>query len=395
VSRILIVHQAIDDPDAVRGTTRCLLDLLAHIDRRRFEPIVWCNRPMLPRVAATGVVVEEARDWALTGARLSPSWMREAAALIRRHRIDLVHADEYMQAAALVPVARMYKLPLVVQLHRMSSKKERRWALVHQADVVVGTSEAAVAGLLEDGYPADRAVVIYNGVDPAELSRHDAAGLRPALGIGPREVVITLAAYFAPFKAIDVALRAFAGLRERHPDGHLLLCGDGPERPRLESQVDALGLRPFVHFLGHRQDVGAVLRDSTDILLSTSRNESFGLTLAEAGVFGIPVVASRVSAHCEVLGDGEAGVLVPLDDAAAFAEALGALAADARLRQQFGTALQRRVNAMFDIRQYVRGFEHLYSRMLAEPRAAHGWLRGTRWPRAYTEWVHERAHGLR
>ena len=71
---------------------------------------------------------------------------------------------------------------------------------MHQADVVVGTSEACVAGLREDGFPRERTVVIYNGVDPGYLDAQRRTPLRAELGIGAGDVVITIAAYFAAFK---------------------------------------------------------------------------------------------------------------------------------------------------------------------------------------------------
>jgi glycosyltransferase involved in cell wall biosynthesis len=391
-TRILFIHHALNHPEIkwVRGPTRCLRDLLSHLDRSRFEPIVLCNDPVISELAATGATVHAARDWTASRGRVSLWWMREIRRLVRRYGVRLIHVDEYMQNATVVPVARAMRVPLVTQLHRVPTSDERRWALLHQSDLVVGASRACIDGLLADGVPPERAVVIYNAVDPERLARGDASGLRTQLGIGHTDVVVTLVAYFVSWKAIDVALRAFRALREIRQDCHFVLCGDGPDRGALEAQADALGIRPWTHFLGDRRDVGAVLRDATDILVSTSRSESFNLTLAEAGVFGLPVLATDIPAHREVLADGDAGWLVPTDNVGAFTEALAMLASDEQLRVRYGTSLRRRVEELFLIDRHAIAYQDAYTRMLARPAATYGWVRATRWPPLYTAWIRER-----
>jgi glycosyltransferase involved in cell wall biosynthesis len=389
---ILFVHHAVEHQgvDWIRGSTRCLIDLLARLDRRRFDPVVWTNSAVIPQIAATGATVVRSSDWAVTGRRFSPTWMREACALVRRYGVRLIHADEYRQAAVLVPVARLMRAPLLAQIHRVPDLGERRWSLLHQVDLAVGSSRACITGLLEDGFPADRATVIYDGIDAGRLSRGDASDLREQLRIPPGDVVITMVAYFQSWKSIDVALTAFRALRDRRRDCHLLLCGDGPERGRLESQAESLGIRPWTHFLGNRDDVGAVLRDTTDILLSSSASESFNLTLAEAGVFAVPAVTTDIEAHREVLDDGAAGVLIEPGNVRAFADALDALASDTERRRQSGLKLQRRVLSAFTVERYVKEFEEAYAGMLGKPAGTYGWRRPMTWPRTYTQWIRER-----
>jgi hypothetical protein len=167
---ILYVHHA--GRNWVRGSTRCLLDLLAHMDRSRFEPVVWCNQPVIrDAVSALGVTVHAARDWGeFHPLRPDRQWIRETLGLIRKHAIRLIHADEFTQASILVPAARLARVPLLVQLHQVPTPDERLWSLLHQVDVTVGTSHACLTGLLSDGYPKERAIVVYNGVDPVRLS---------------------------------------------------------------------------------------------------------------------------------------------------------------------------------------------------------------------------------
>jgi glycosyltransferase involved in cell wall biosynthesis len=392
-NRLLIVHHAVDHHGVrwLRGSTRLLLDLLTHLDRSRFEPIVWTNAAVLPEVAATGVTVHESPDWAVTGRRLSPRWIRDVCALIRRYDVRLIHADEYRQAAVLVPAARLMRRPLLAQIHRVPDEGERRWSLLHQVDLAVGSSRACITGLLDDGFPSQRATVIYDAIDVARLGHGTARTLRQELGIGHDDVVITMVAYFQKWKSIDVALSAFHRLGQRRGGCHLLLCGDGPERRVLESQAAALGIRERTHFLGDRRDVGAILRDATDILLSTSASESFNLTLAEGGAFGVPAVTTNIDAHREVCGG--AGLLVEPGDVDGFAGALATLADDVDGRRRLGEQLRRRVESTFLIDRYVREFQNTYAQMMAEP-SGYGWRRGITWPRTYSSWLRQRVPRL-
>lgn len=385
---VLFVHHAAFD--WIRGSTRCLLDLLTYIDRTRFSPVVWSNQPtILDAVRALGVPVRRAPHWnGCHPLRPSRSWISETGALVREHGIRLIHADEFTQASVLVPAARRAQIPVVAQLHQVPTRDERLWSLLHQVDFVVGTTRACITGLLEDGFPSRRASVIYNGVDPARLSKGDATALRPSLGIAPDEVVVAVVGSLIHRKAVDVALHAFRALPASLPPTRLLVCGSGPDSSALQGLAHTLGIGARVHFLGECDDIGAVLRDAADILLAPSRDESFGLTLAEAGLFGVPAVASRIAAHEEVVGEGT-GLLVTPEDSAGFADALARVAADRVFRAQLGGAARRRVETMFLVDRYVREFQDLYARLMAASPAAYGWLRGARWPHAYNQWVRD------
>jgi glycosyltransferase involved in cell wall biosynthesis len=378
----------------IRGSERCLLDLLAGVDRARFRPVLWCNGDGLAAAAADLGVSVERYDGAgaVAEARLPPARLvREARALIARYDVGLVHANDMVPVKWLLPAARSARIPLLAHLHLLSDRDARCFLGLHQVALAVGVSRAAVGGLLDDGEPAERVAVIYNGVSPARIERGNAAGLRASLGIPAAAVVSTAVTSLIPIKANDVLLDAFALLRRDAPEEHhLLLVGDGRERQALESRAASLGVADRVHFLGERPDAGAILRDATDVAVSASRMEAFPLNTLEAGYFALPVVASAIAAHRESVVDGETGILVPLDDAAAFANAVRALGADSGRRRALGDAGRARVRARFLVDRYVREFEDAYAALLARPAAAYGWIRGSVFPRVYARWLRER-----
>ena len=104
-------------------------------------------------------------------------------------------------------------------------------------------------------------------------------------------------------------------------DIHLALIGDGPERSRLESLRDELGLASRVHFTGFLSELETVYPD-LDCVVNSSLNEGTPVALIEAMAAGVPVVATAVGGTPDLLRDGALGTLVPPGDTSALATAL-------------------------------------------------------------------------
>lgn len=388
VAPILFVHYG---DEWIRGSERCLLDLVEHLDRTRYRPIVWCNAATLADAArAVGAEVHHAPT-AARDARypLSRAMVRVALALVRRHGIRLIHANDTSPLPALVFAARRRRIPLLTHVHLIQSVADRRWALLHQVDLAVGVSRASVEGLLADGMPSDRVTVIYNGIDSYRLGQGSAAGLRAQLGIPADSLVASVVASLITRKGIGTVIQALATLRSQRRDVHLIVCGDGPEEDALRAAAQELGVASAVHFLGARSDVGAVLRDASDVLVSAARLEAFPLNLLEAGMCGLPVVVSDIAPHYEAVRDGKTGFIVPTDDSAAFARAVARLADDPARRRAMGEAARAHVRAHFDFKRWLGRFDETYTALLARSPRELGWVRGSTWPPVYTAWVRE------
>jgi glycosyltransferase involved in cell wall biosynthesis len=386
---ILFAH---DGQDWMRGSERCLLDLVETIDRTRFRPVVWCNAPTLAdAVRAAGAEVHESPTTPEPDGAgpVNRALIREARGLVHRYGIRLVHVNALDVLPPLLFAARSARVPILSHLHLIPTEPDRRWMLLHQVTLAVGVSRASLAGLLADGMPPERTTVIYNGVAASRLGTGSAAGLRAELGISPSAMVAATVASLIHRKGIDTAVRAVAQLVAEGRDVHLLVCGDGEEEGALRTLARTLGAAPRVHFLGVRSDVGPLLRDATDVLVSAARLEAFPLNLLEAGACGVPVVVSDIAPHLEAVQDGVTGVIVPTEDASAFAAALAALANDPERRRQMGAAARARVETEFSFRRWIADFERTYDELLARPRSTLGWVRGSTWPPVYTAWLRD------
>ncbi len=121
-------------------------------------------------------------------------------------------------------------------------------------------------------------------------------------------------------KGIDLLIRSLAALMASGEEVQLLIIGSGPEREALMALAVELGVAERVHFLGERPDSAAILRGGVDLLVSGAREEVFGLTLAEAGMLGLPVSAYRVGGIPEVVEEGVTGLLATPGDWAEMAD---------------------------------------------------------------------------
>lgn len=124
-----------------------------------------------------------------------------------------------------------------------------------------------------------------------------------------------------PIKRHQVLIAAFDTLRLSHPHLRLLLIGDGSERKLITSLISKYGLGDAVFVLGSITEAARFLA-AFDFCVLASKSESYGYVLAEAGLAGVPVVATRVGGIPDIITDGVSGVLVPPDDAPALTRAL-------------------------------------------------------------------------
>jgi len=161
-------------------------------------------------------------------------------------------------------------------------------------------------------------------------------------------------------------LRAAARLQSKFLDAEFVLAGDGPLRAELEREAEKLGLGQQVVFLGDRRDISAVLA-SLDVSVLPSSSESLSNAILESMAAAVPVVATRVGGNPELVTP-ETGALVPPDDDAALAEALGRLLDDPSLRSELGRNAQRFAQANFTTEAMGRRYEELYTDLLKRNR---------------------------
>lgn len=357
------------------GAEYVLLDLLGHLDPTRIAPVVWCNgAPLAEKCRSAGYPTYRSPfafffDYPDSSppfsARHYAALVREGIALIRRHGIGVVHANSAAPTQWLAPAAAWTRRPLLTHLHVRYLRRSRFALLLHQADLVVGVAREVTRDLMADGYDPTRVRTIYNGIDAARLENADPAALRARLGIPDGVSVVGCTGSLIQRKGHDVLLRACAAQPADGPPFHLVIAGSGAERDALAALARDLGLGGRVHFAGHIADP-ASLYTMSDVFALASRREGLPLSLAEAGWFRLPAVATGVGGVAEIVLDGETGFVVPSEDHAAFAGALARLLADPALRGRLGQEARARVEADFTVRRMATEFMATYEALHAK-----------------------------
>ena len=158
--------------------------------------------------------------------------------------------------------------------------------------------------------------MIANGIDVASFREPcDIRAIRRSLGIPLDAPLIGTVGRLAEIKRQDLLILAFANVKSRIPDAHLLLVGDGPLLHELTNLVGDLGLGDHVHFAGYQPHAAPYLQ-AMDVFALTSRSEGMPQALLEAAVIGVPIVASRVGGIPEVIESGRTGLLIEPGDEA-------------------------------------------------------------------------------
>jgi glycosyltransferase involved in cell wall biosynthesis len=145
----------------------------------------------------------------------------------------------------------------------------------------------------------------------------------------------------------------------RHPGAELHIAGDGDPAP-WRAMAERLGCAGSVRLLGRIRNVGP-LYDEAQIFCLPSRVEGISNALLEAQSRGAACVVSDIRANLAVVEDGVNGVVVPVGDAEALAEAVSALLADPARRQRLGAAAVERIRRQFEIGAVVSNLERIYA----------------------------------
>jgi glycosyltransferase involved in cell wall biosynthesis len=157
-------------------------------------------------------------------------------------------------------------------------------------------------------------------------------------------------------------LPVLADILNDWPDACLMLVGDGPDEKLIGETAQELGIRHAVKMLGRRDDVPALL-DISDIFVSASLTEGFGIAVLEAMAAGKPVVALHLPALSEFVQDGRTGFLVPVLSAEAFSEKLRAILSDPALQGKMEAAAKDAARH-FTVQRSARQIEGVYQRVV-------------------------------
>ena len=290
----------------------------------------------------------------------------------------LVHAHFGIDATLALPLARFLSIPLVVTFHgydatitdeaaRSSFFSHRRYparrqALQREGRLFIAVSSFIRDKLLAQGFPPQRIVVHYIGVD-VEFFRADASI--------SREPIVLFVGRLVEKKGCAHLIRAMTTVQQAVPSARLVIIGDGPLRQDLErlaqgslQDFEFLGTQPpeVVRAWMNKVKVFSV----PSVTAASGDAEGFGMVFAEAQAMGLPIASFASGGIPEAVAHGETGLLSPERNEQELATAIRQLLTDELLWNRLSEAGVARARRLFDLRAQAALLEDLYTRVLSE-----------------------------
>jgi glycosyltransferase involved in cell wall biosynthesis len=299
---------------------------------------------------------------------------------VRRAHPALIHSHFAVDAVDALGMQRSFQIPMVVTLHgfdvstsdenflrnrsgrRFLSRRSRLW---QTASHFVCVSNAIREIALRAGYPEQKLIVRYIGIDCEKFS--------PAPAADREENLILFVARLVEKKGCEYLIRAVAQLKERQRDARLVIIGDGPLRGELERL--AMNLRVPAEFLGVQgaeavrgwmQRVRVLCNPS--VTAANGDTEGLGMVFAEAQATGLPVVSTLHGGIPEVVRNGETGLLARERSVEELTSHLERMLGDGAFWDACSERAKGWIREQFDIRRCTAGLEEVYDEAVKETR---------------------------
>ena len=227
-------------------------------------------------------------------------------------------------------------LPIVPETIGDAALKAYLSPFYRACDLVIVPSPSMRQVLVEHFGLDSPVVVIPNGLDLTPYRAEIQPINRASFGYSSDDVISTYVGRLSPEKNLSLLIRAFYGVAMTYDHVRLLVVGDGPDRENLEAQVKYMNIGNKVYFTGmvDYKDIPAYLAAS-DIFVTPSSAETFGLSTVEAMAAGLPALGIDAPGTGDIIEDGITG-LIATDDLAVFTAKLVLLSTNHELRQAMG-----------------------------------------------------------
>lgn len=362
------------DTYEIGGPGKTILETFRFIDRSRFD--LHLGVYLTPREGTDTPFLAEARKYGIPvhcihGAnQYDPRLIVRTARLVKALEVDIVHAHEVKSDVIAWLASALHDVPIVTTLHGWIGNTPRQRAfialdkrIVRRFDMVLAVSARIRQDLLDAGVPDNRIRLMHNAIVMDRYVRTGQTGLLASLlGQIVPGPILACVGRLSEEKGHADFIEAL-GLVAQH--GHrvsAVLAGDGPERPRLEARIAALGLKDSVFLPGYIDRPQRVLEE-TDLMVLPSHTEGLPNAALEALAMDVPVLATRVGGTPEVIEDGVTGRLVPPHDPAAMATAIEHFLGHRDAWAGMAVRGHAAIREQFDFRARTRAMEALYTEL--------------------------------
>ena len=294
--------------------------------------------------------------------------------VVKNNKIDVLHVHYAIPHAAAAYMAKQIlakeniKLPVITTLHGTDITlvgKDKTYSPVvtfsmEESDILTAVSQNLKAETYNNFAIDKKIEVIYNFVDVNRFHKKPIDAFKKSIAPNGERIIVH-ASNFRKVKRVGDVIEVFKLISKTIPS-KLLLIGDGPERPELESNTRDCIYKDDIKFLGKQEQMEDLL-PIADLFLLPSEYESFGLAALEAMAAEVPVISSNAGGLPEIIIDGNCGYMSNVGDVADMAaNAIKILKDDAVYATFKANALAQAER--FGIQNIVPQYEALYERLL-------------------------------
>lgn len=234
-------------------------------------------------------------------------------------------------------------------------------------DKIIAVSGHVREQLLREGILPEKVELIYTGIDLKQWNTPASGSFRKEFGIAEDEILVTSAARFSAEKGHDFFIDAVKYFKEQVRDNRIsipklrfILAGEGELLDSITGKVKTYGLDADIIFTGYRRDMKNIL-ESSDVFISHSSSESFGISILEAMAAGLPIISTDSGGTREIVIDRlKSGILIDYGDTKAFSDALISLLTNKDLRNSFVSNGRHVVEKYFNLDKTAEETYNLY-----------------------------------
>jgi glycosyltransferase involved in cell wall biosynthesis len=389
----------LDHTASQSGGEIALGNLVRHLDPEKVTPVVvfGADGPMVEQVRPyaetrviplNGIVANAKKDSLGAGSLLrvragliAARYVWTLIRFIRKNDIDVVHTNS-LKADLLGGLAGRcsYRLVLWHVRDRIDSDylpvsvvRGFRFLCRWIPHFVIANSNATLRSLQLKDRLASTAIPSGIELSPRMSIVHDGTPAHFSNGTVGRDGFyrIGLIGRICPWKGQHIVIRAAAIVLQRFSNARFLivggaLFGEAEYEREVRSLVKELGIEEQVTFAGFRTDVGELIGQMDLVVHASTTGEPFGQVIIEGMAAGKPVIATNGGGVPEIVEDGKTGILVPMADVPAMAEAICGMIADPALGKEMGARGRMRVKDHFSIEQTARNVEKVYVTMISQ-----------------------------
>lgn len=386
-NRVLYCESSADG--TIGGSHYCLLYLLEHLDRSKFEPLTvfYERHALIDRFQATSETIIHDRDrpvsWRGAGP-LMPLLGRAVnfgkflgvvtnhVAFLRRHGIDLVHLNNSItRHQDWMLAARLAGIPCIVHERGLSDTYTARDRLyASRVALIISMSAWIRDHMVSRGVDGRNIRVMYDGLDPAKVAvTKTAAEMRAAWNVPPEARVVGIVGNVRAWKGQETVVNAIIEVVRRVPDVVCFFVGsttpaDEGYLANLKRLVAHAGINRNVRFTGYQKDVPNFINIMEVLVHASVAPEPFGMVVLEGMAQSKPVIGSRAGGPVEMVVEGQNGFTFPPGNAPELAARLVELLEDPDRARAMGAAGFQRLTAQFTMTRYMENIHGAYSAIL-------------------------------